>query len=833
MTTLVEDNAPARRAAAGTEVPRRAAGLELLGRFEGSGFKEPQYLVRRPDGQVVQLSPLLYALGEAADGQREAGAIAEDVSARLGRQVSSDNVRFLVERKLRPLGVLAAPEGSSQALERRPAPLALRHRRRFVSEQVVQRLAGAFKPMFWPPLVVAVVAALVVFDGWLFFSHGVGGSLRSAIYNPTLLLGIFGSVILATAFHEVGHAAACRYGGARPGAMGAGLYLIWPAFYCDVTDSYRLGRAGRVRTDLGGVYFNAVVVLLAGALHFATGAEALLLLAVSQHFVIVQQLLPLLRFDGYYVLSDLTGVPDILSRIGPIFRSLLPWRRPEPRVAELRPWVRVVVSAYVATLAPLVTLLLAWLVMGAPRLFATIFDSLSMHAGRAGAAAGDGDWAAAVLGALQVVALMLPCTAVSLTFGRLGRLAALGVRRWIGDSRRRRLLAIAGAGIAAALIVASWWPDGDYEPLRPKERGTIGQVLAGPGGDPGERSPTPAAQAAVTTFPAVPAAGGAPDQDEAVARGIDVPSDVDPSAELQPDVDEDVPEPDDAAASTPTPGPAPAVAAAPPSSPEPPPVAEPAAAPTPAPGTEPPSPENRAQAVNTTDGARVFELAFDIERVREGPLTHQNIAQAYASCEACRTIAIAVQVVLVMADVDYAVPVNYAEAINYACSGCETLAFAWQLVLSTGGEVQLTAEASERVAAIEAALAALEDSDASIAVIQAAADRLTDELRDAIATGLEPVGEPAAPLPTPEPAQEIESSSGTEPSATPDPTPSSTQTPAAEEEPAPEEMPGEEPSPTSSPDPTATPLPAPTPTATADPAPTATAEPTATPTPTP
>ena len=47
----------------------------------------------------------------------------------------------------------------------------------------------------------------------------------------------------------------------RPGAMGAGLYLVWPAFYTDVTDSYRLGRGGRVRTDLGGLYFNAIVAV--------------------------------------------------------------------------------------------------------------------------------------------------------------------------------------------------------------------------------------------------------------------------------------------------------------------------------------------------------------------------------------------------------------------------------------------------------------------------------------------------------------------------------------------------------------------------------------------
>ena len=59
------------------------------------------------------------------------------------------------------------------------------------------------------------------------------------------------------------------------------------------------------------------------------------MVAFVQHIVILQQLLPLLRFDGYYVLSDLTGVPDILSRLKPILRSLFRGRRNEPRVEEL------------------------------------------------------------------------------------------------------------------------------------------------------------------------------------------------------------------------------------------------------------------------------------------------------------------------------------------------------------------------------------------------------------------------------------------------------------------------------------------------------------------
>ena len=88
-------------------------------------------------------------------------------------------------------------------------------------------------------------------------------------------------MVVATAFHEFGHASACRYGGARPGVMGVGFYLVYPAFYCDVTDAYRLNRAGRLRTDLGGVYFNGIFALLAGAVYFATGQEAALLAAPS------------------------------------------------------------------------------------------------------------------------------------------------------------------------------------------------------------------------------------------------------------------------------------------------------------------------------------------------------------------------------------------------------------------------------------------------------------------------------------------------------------------------------------------------------------------------
>src|SRR5436190_19944371 len=62
---------------AGGEPPRLAPGVELVGEFEGSGFKQPPMIARRADGQAVQLPALLYTVAEQIDGERDHEAIAQ------------------------------------------------------------------------------------------------------------------------------------------------------------------------------------------------------------------------------------------------------------------------------------------------------------------------------------------------------------------------------------------------------------------------------------------------------------------------------------------------------------------------------------------------------------------------------------------------------------------------------------------------------------------------------------------------------------------------------------------------------------------------------------
>jgi len=453
--------------------PHLARGIDLIGKYEGSGFKEAPYIARRADGQVIQLAPLLYLIAEAADGVRTNEEIAAAVSEAIKRGVSAENVQQLVDERLRPLGVIAPADGSEPELQKVDPLLALKLRAALVPERVVNAITKAFKPLFFPPVILLVLAGLAAMDIWLFLFHGVAQSLREVLYSPALLMMMLGLVVLSAAFHECGHATACAYGGARPGVMGAGLYIVWPAFYTDVTDAYRLGKGGRLRTDLGGVYFNVVFMLAVLAVYGATGYEPLLLIIPFMHLEILHQFLPFIRLDGYYIISDLTGVPDMFARIRPTLASLLPWNETSDRVNELKSWVRGVVTAYVFIVVPLLLFMFGMMVLNAPRIISTAYDSFFSQYHKVQHAFNGGSALAGVIGIVQMAILVLPALALVATFWMLGRRITVGVWTRTGDKPAARGAFVVLAAALAAFLGYLWWPNGEYRPIQPGEKGTI------------------------------------------------------------------------------------------------------------------------------------------------------------------------------------------------------------------------------------------------------------------------------------------------------------------------------------------------------------------------
>jgi putative peptide zinc metalloprotease protein len=105
---------------------------------------------------------------------------------------------------------------------------------------------------------------------------------------------------------------------------------------------------------------------------------------------------------------------------------------------------------------------------------------------------------------------------------------------------------------------------------------------------------------------------------------------------------------------------------------------------------------NTAVAVNKKDGKSVFKLAFSVKKV-SGDVDASNTAVAYASCTDCKTVAAAIQVVLVSDPGDSFTPTNTAIAFNYQCTECETLAAAYQFVYGDGQELEFTKEGKQRL----------------------------------------------------------------------------------------------------------------------------------------
>jgi putative peptide zinc metalloprotease protein len=437
-------------------VPRLAAGVELLGEYRGSGLAEVTFLARNASGRTVHLSRLLWLVLSGVDGCRSVVEIAARVSVGSGRSVSAGNVEYLLANKLAPQGLVAG-QGARQP-DARPDPmiLALKLHRTLLPEAGVQVVARLLGPLFSPLVVVAVLGALAGVDIWLVRSGGMLAGFREVLAHPLLLLVVLGLSLASMLFHECGHAAACRYGGARPGRIGVGLYVLWPALFTNVTDSYRLGRAGRLRTDLGGVYFNAVfAVVLAGA-YRATGYLPLLVTAGLTQVELVEQLMPSLRLDGYFILTDLIGVPDLFQRIGPVLRSLVPGQPADPRLGVLKRPARVALTAWVLAMVPLLGGELLLIVLGIPKLAAGFARSLAANADAVTAHFGRGEVAAGLVSIISVVLLIFPVAGLGYLLVLTGRAA---VRLAASATRKHRMLRLpvaVTAALAAAALAYAW-----------------------------------------------------------------------------------------------------------------------------------------------------------------------------------------------------------------------------------------------------------------------------------------------------------------------------------------------------------------------------------------
>jgi len=160
--------------------------------------------------------------------------------------------------------------------------------------------------------VAGVVAVKMVFDNWESFRDET-----QRVLSLRNLGWLYAAAAITKILHEFGHAYVCRRYGGEVTVMGVMLLIFTPLPYMDASSSWGFpGRAQRVHVAAAGMIVELFVAFVAIVVWANTGAGVIHSLAYNMVFIaslatLLFNINPLLRFDGYYILSDLLDYPNL------------------------------------------------------------------------------------------------------------------------------------------------------------------------------------------------------------------------------------------------------------------------------------------------------------------------------------------------------------------------------------------------------------------------------------------------------------------------------------------------------------------------------------------
>lgn len=176
----------------------------------------------------------------------------------------------------------------------------------------VRLVAKQIEPILHPRAVAILLPFLLIFQTavcWWYRAIPAGIMLKPPRGLELALVIVVGYVGLL--LHEFGHAAACTRFGGQTGSIGVSIYLIFPAFYTDVSDAWRLNRGQRAVVDAAGIYVSLLAAFIAFVCFFICNLRACMLLSWAYTITAWFNLNPFIRADGYWLLSDALGISNL------------------------------------------------------------------------------------------------------------------------------------------------------------------------------------------------------------------------------------------------------------------------------------------------------------------------------------------------------------------------------------------------------------------------------------------------------------------------------------------------------------------------------------------
>jgi putative peptide zinc metalloprotease protein len=180
--------------------------------------------------------------------------------------------------------------------------------------------SSAFGVIFWSTAIVSFIITILNWES-LLVSLGTVFTLYSI---PLVLAIIFGIMTV----HEFAHGLALKHFGGKVEEMGFMIIYFIPAFYCNVSDAWMLKKRERYCVSFAGGYIQIFLWTLSTIawrlLAIETFASRVCIISIA--FCGIQTLLnfnPLIRLDGYYLLSDYIEIPNLRPKALAYMKNML------------------------------------------------------------------------------------------------------------------------------------------------------------------------------------------------------------------------------------------------------------------------------------------------------------------------------------------------------------------------------------------------------------------------------------------------------------------------------------------------------------------------------
>ena len=321
-------------------LPALRADLRIARRSTPDG---EEFILHDSAGRhFFRLGPREWAVARLLDGRRCAAEVAVEISRILPDEPADAEEVAAFAQRLAMAGVLrlsGAAELQRLSLTRRrhwSGALAGLVGRMFYFRIPLgnpDRLVGWLTPLLarliTPAVLKAALGLVIITALMLLWRIDDLLAPQAEFLTGRGLLWLLAAMLLMKVFHELAHAVTCSHFGGRVPEVGLAFIVLTPCLYCDVSEAWMMPeRHRRMAITAAGMFVELFVATLAAIVFMITRPGWLHQVSFSVMVVgSLQTLLfngnPLLRFDGYYLLSDWLETPNLRLRARAYARSLM------------------------------------------------------------------------------------------------------------------------------------------------------------------------------------------------------------------------------------------------------------------------------------------------------------------------------------------------------------------------------------------------------------------------------------------------------------------------------------------------------------------------------